>query len=60
MHICRCNHQCCCSANWLHAQVNMTDTNIGYLVMDLEKDLSHEVEAALRELPTSIKTRILY
>ena len=41
-------------------QVNVTDSNIGYLVMDLEKDLSHDVEAALRELPTSIKTRILY
>ncbi len=44
----------------LGVQVNVTDSNIGYLVMDLEKDLSHEVEAALRDLPTSIKTRILY
>ncbi|CAL5222020.1 g4310 [Coccomyxa viridis] len=44
----------------IKAQVNVTDSNIGYLVMDLEKDLSHEVEAALRDLPTSIKTRILY
>jgi hypothetical protein len=42
------------------AQMNMTDSNIGYLVMDLDKAVSHEVEAALRELPTSIKTRILY
>lgn len=38
----------------------MTDNNIGYLVMDLDKQVSREVEAALRELPTSIKTRILY
>ncbi|CAK0786633.1 hypothetical protein CVIRNUC_009847 [Coccomyxa viridis] len=44
----------------IKAQVNVTDSNIGYLVMDLEKDLSHEVEAALKDLPTSIKTRILY
>ena len=43
-----------------NVQVNVTDSNIGYLVMDLEKDLSHEVEAALKDLPTSIKTRILY
>ncbi len=41
-------------------QMNMTDSNIGYLVMDLDKAVSHEVEAALRELPTSIKTRILF
>ena len=56
-------------AAWLRAasepckctmQVNVTDSNIGYLVMDLEKDLSHEVEAALKDLHTSIKTRILY
>lgn len=45
---------------FLGAQMNMTDSNIGYLVMDLDKAVSHEVEAALRELPTSIKTRILY
>ncbi|BDA50267.1 D-3-phosphoglycerate dehydrogenase [Coccomyxa sp. Obi] len=44
----------------IKAQVNVTDSNIGYLVMDLDKAVSHEVEAALRELPTSIKTRILY
>jgi hypothetical protein len=42
------------------AQVNVTDSNIGYLVMDLDKEVSHEVEAALRDLPTNIKTRILY
>ena len=43
-----------------YVQVNMTDNNIGYLIMDLDKEVSHEVEAALRELPTVIRTRILY
>lgn len=38
----------------------MTDNAIGYLIMDLDKAVSHEVEAALKELPTNIKTRILY
>ena len=45
---------CCC------VQVNMTDNNIGYLCVDLDKEVSHEVEAALRELSTVIRTRILY
>ena len=51
---------CSLRAMGIKTQVNVTDSNIGYLVMDLEKDLSHEVEAALKDLPTSIKTRILY
>ena len=38
----------------------MTDNNIGYLCMDLDKEVSHEVEAALKELPAVIRTRILY
>ena len=38
----------------------MTDNHIGYLIMDLDKAVSHEVEAALKELPTNIRTRILY
>ncbi len=54
----------CLSLTSMHAlscaQVNMTDNNIGYCIMDLDKEVSHEVEAALRELPTVIRTRILY
>ena len=41
-------------------QVNMTDNHIGYLIMDLDKAVSHEVEAALKELSTNIRTRTLY
>jgi D-3-phosphoglycerate dehydrogenase len=42
------------------AQVLATDADIGYLVMDLDQDVSHDVKKAMAELPTSIKTRILY
>ena len=42
------------------AQVLATDPDIGYLVMDLDQDVSHDVKNALAELPNSIKTRILY
>ena len=42
------------------AQVLATDPDIGYLVMDLDQDLSHDVKNAMAALPTSIKTRILY
>ncbi len=42
------------------AQVLATDPDIGYLVMDLDQDVSHDVKTALVALPTSIKTRILY
>lgn len=41
-------------------QVLATDPEIGYLVMDLDKALANEVRAAIKALPTSIKTRILY
>lgn len=44
----------------IDAQVLATDPTIGYLVMDLEQDVSDEVKQAIAELPTSIKTRILY
>ena len=44
----------------IRSQVLATDPNIGYLVMDLEQDVSDEVKAAIAALPTSIKTRILY
>jgi D-3-phosphoglycerate dehydrogenase len=41
-------------------QVLATDPNIGYLVMDLDQTVSDEVSARVRELETSIRTRILY
>jgi len=42
------------------AQVLATDPEIGYLVMDLDQDVSRDVKKAMAALPTSIKTRILY
>jgi D-3-phosphoglycerate dehydrogenase len=42
------------------AQVLATDPDIGYLVMDLDQDVSRDVKNAVAALETSIKTRILY
>jgi D-3-phosphoglycerate dehydrogenase len=42
------------------AQVLSTDPDIGYLVMDLDQDVSNDVKNAVAALGTSIKTRILY
>jgi D-3-phosphoglycerate dehydrogenase len=42
------------------AQMLSTDSEIGYLVMDLEQDVSNEVCDRIRALSTSIRTRILY
>jgi D-3-phosphoglycerate dehydrogenase len=44
----------------IRSQVLATDPSIGYLMMDLEQDVSDEVKAAIAALETSIKTRILY
>ena len=44
----------------IQAQVLATDPNIGYLVMDVDQDVSDDVKKAIAALPTSIKTRILY
>ena len=44
----------------IRSQVLATDPDIGYLIMDLDQDVSDEVKAAIAALPTSIKTRILY
>jgi D-3-phosphoglycerate dehydrogenase len=41
-------------------QVLATDPSIGYLVMDLDKEVANDVKRDIRALPTSIKTRILY
>jgi D-3-phosphoglycerate dehydrogenase len=47
------------SAN-IRAQLLSTDSDIGYLIMDLDHDVSQDVKKAIGELPTSIKTRILF
>jgi D-3-phosphoglycerate dehydrogenase len=47
------------SAN-VHRQVLATDGDIGYLVMDLDQDVSVAVKRQIASLPTSLKTRILY
>jgi D-3-phosphoglycerate dehydrogenase len=44
----------------IRAQTLSTDPDIGYLIMDLDQDVSHEVKKAVAALDTSIKTRILY
>ena len=48
-----------CNAN-IRAQVLSTDADIGYLIMDLDDDVSQDVKKAVGNLPTSIKTRILF
>jgi D-3-phosphoglycerate dehydrogenase len=47
------------SAN-IRGQVLATDPAIGYLVMDLDQDVSHQVMAAIERLGANIRTRILY
>jgi D-3-phosphoglycerate dehydrogenase len=42
------------------AQTLSTDSEIGYLVTDLEQDVSGEVCDRIAALGTSIRTRILY
>ncbi|CAN5511015.1 phosphoglycerate dehydrogenase [soil metagenome] len=44
----------------IRAQVLATDRNVGYLVMDLEQDVSSDVAKAMAALSTNIRTRILY
>jgi len=45
---------------YIVGQVLATDSNIGYLVMDVAKDVSIEVRDAISKLDTNIKTRILF
>jgi D-3-phosphoglycerate dehydrogenase len=47
------------SAN-IHSQLLSTDPNIGYLIMDLDQDVSDDVRRAMAALSTNIRTRILY
>ena len=44
----------------VRAQVLQTDPDIGYLLMDLDQDVSGDVKKAVGALSTSIKTRILF
>jgi D-3-phosphoglycerate dehydrogenase len=41
-------------------QVLATDPEVGYLIMDLDKEVANDVRAVIKALPTSIRTRILY
>jgi D-3-phosphoglycerate dehydrogenase len=44
----------------VESQFLSTDPRVGYLVMDLDRDVSEEVKTKIAELDTSISTRILY
>ncbi|MEJ7599523.1 MAG: phosphoglycerate dehydrogenase [Kofleriaceae bacterium] len=44
----------------IRSQVLSTDPDIGYLVMDLDNDVSQDVKREIGVLETSIKTRILF
>ena len=44
----------------IRSQVLATDPDIGYLVMDLDNDVSQDVKREIGALDTSIKTRILF
>jgi len=44
----------------IEAQQLATTRDIGYLVMDVNKELSDEVNARIAALPMSVRTRILY
>jgi D-3-phosphoglycerate dehydrogenase len=44
----------------IHAQVLSTDPDIGYLVMDLDQDVSLDVKRAIGALETNLRTRILF
>jgi D-3-phosphoglycerate dehydrogenase / 2-oxoglutarate reductase len=44
----------------IQSQMLATDPNIGYLIMDIDKDVSNDVYRAIAALDTNIRTRILY
>ena len=44
----------------IRAQQLATDADIGYLVMDLDQDVSDDVKRDIAALASSVKTRILY
>ncbi len=44
----------------IESQILATDPNIGYLVMDINREVSDEVRTKVAQLETSIRTRVLY
>ena len=44
----------------IRTQMLATDPDIGYLIMDLDQDVSNDVKNAVAALETNIRTRILY
>lgn len=44
----------------IEGQILLTDPNIGYLLMDLNHEVSEEVRQQMAALPTNIRTRVLY
>lgn len=44
----------------IESQILATDPHIGYLMMDLDRNVSEDVRAAVAALDTNIRTRILY
>ncbi len=44
----------------IESQVLATDPDIGYLVMDLDHEVSRDVHLQMSALETSIRTRVLY
>lgn len=44
----------------IDSQILATDAHIGYLIMDLEQDVSAEVSRRIAALDTNIRTRVLY
>jgi D-3-phosphoglycerate dehydrogenase len=44
----------------IHSQTLSTDTNIGYLIMDLDQAVSNDVREDIAGLSTTLRTRILY
>ncbi len=44
----------------IHGQILSTDADLGYLLMDLDQDVSSSVMERLSHLETNIRTRILY
>jgi D-3-phosphoglycerate dehydrogenase len=44
----------------IQAQILATDAEIGYLVLDTDREISEGVKKAIKTLSNSIKTRILY
>jgi D-3-phosphoglycerate dehydrogenase len=44
----------------IESQILSTDNQIGYLMMDIGKDVAEDVRSDIAALETNIKTRILY